>query len=201
MTKITLHGILAKEFKKTFNLAIKKPREVFDAISCSHENFRNRIVELANQGIHFTLLVDGKKLSTMEELSIAANYEKIDIVPLVCGAGKVLGVILMVVGAVLMATGVGGPLGAVLFSTGLSMVLAPKPKVERPKSDVSGAKESFIFSSKANISEQGIPVPVGYGRLRVGSAVIQSTIKSYPISFDKGSSLNTNGQSINNNIP
>ncbi len=198
MTTITLHGILAKEFKRTFNLAIKRPKEVFDAISCSHENFRNRLVELANQGIHFTLLVDGKKLNTLEELSIAAEYKKIDIVPLVCGAGKVLGVILTVIGFVLMFTPF-APLGVALFSAGLQILLTPDPKIERPKADVSGAKQSFIFSSKANVAEQGIPIPVGYGRLRVGSAVIQSTIKSYPNSFNKALALNTNGQSINNN--
>ncbi len=199
MTKITLHGILAKEFKKTFNLAIKRPREVFDAISCSHENFRNRIVELANQGIHFTLLVDGKKLATMEELSIVSECKKIDIVPLVCGAGKTLGVILTIIGFVLMFTPF-APLGVALFATGLQILLTPDPKIDRPKSDVSGAKESFIFSSKANLAEQGIPVPVGYGRLRVGSAVIQSTIKSYPTSFNKALSLNTNGPRITNDI-
>jgi predicted phage tail protein len=64
---------------------------------------------------------------------------------------------------------------------------------------VNSAKESFLFSSKANTSEQGIPVPVGYGRLRVGSAMIQSTIKSYPQAFEKEIALKSDGQSINNN--
>jgi predicted phage tail protein len=77
---------------------------------------------------------------------------------------------------------------------GLQMMLAPKPKMERPSADVNSAKQSFIFSSKANVVEQGIPVPVGYGRLRVGSAVIQSTIKSYPQAFEKENSLASDGQ-------
>jgi predicted phage tail protein len=213
MTQVTLHGILAKEFRKTFSLAIKRPKEVFDAISCAHSNFRNRIVELANQGIYFSLLVDGKKMNTIEELSIVSDNQKIDIVPLICGAGRTgmiigiiaLGVLTAGAGLAIGAGAAAGSFAAFAGSTlvsvgvgiammGLQMALAPKPKMERPSADVNSAKQSFIFSSKANTAEQGIPVPVGYGRLRVGSAVIQSTIKSYPQAFEKENALASDGQ-------
>ena len=218
MTQITLHGILAKEFQKTFSLAIKRPKEIFDAISCIHNNFRNRIVELANQGIHFALLIDGKKITALEDLSIASESQKIDMVPLVCGSGKAGAVIAIIALGVLtagvgLAVGAGAAagsfaaiagsaltsLGVGLVMMGIQMALAPKPKMERPSADVSSAKQSFSFSSKANIAEQGIPVPVGYGRLRVGSAVIQSTIKSYPQAFEKENSLISDGQIQTNN--
>ena len=216
MTQVILHGILAKEFKKTFELAIKRPKEVFDAISCSHSNFRNRMVELANQGIYFALLVDGKKMTTIEELSIVSDNQKIDIVPLICGAGKAGAMIAIIAIGILTAgagfaigltTSVGlGMTGATLVNIGvgialmgLQMALAPKPKMDRPSADVNSAKQSFIFSSKANVAEQGIPVPVGYGKLRVGSAIIQSTIKSYPQAFEKENSLNSNGGQIETN--
>lgn len=215
MTQVTLHGILAKEFRKTFNLSIKRPKEVFDAISCAHSNFRNRLVELANQGIHFALLVDGKKMTNMEELSVVSNNQQIDIVPLVCGAGKA-GAIIAVIALGVLTGGVGFAMGAGVLAggatlgtaltqigiglvmMGIQMALAPKPKMDRPSADVNSAKQSFLFSSKANVAEQGIPVPVGYGRLRVGSAVIQSTIKSYPQGFEKENALISDGQSLNN---
>ncbi len=217
---VTLHGILAKEFKKAFCLEIKRPKEVFDAISCSYGNFRNRIVELAHQGIHFVLLVDGKKITTMEELSIASDNQQIDIVPLVCGAGRA-GMAIAVIALGVLTAGAGFAIGAGMGAAflgssaglvgqslvsigvgiammGIQMALAPKPKMDRPSADVNSAKQSFLFSSKANTAEQGIPVPVGYGRLRVGSAVIQSTIKSYPQAFEKENSLFVDGQSRNN---
>ena len=215
MTQVTLHGILAKEFKKTFSLAIKRPKEVFDAISCTHNNFRHRIVELANQGVHFTLLVDGKKMTTIEELSIVSDNQQIDIVPLVCGAGKA-GAIIAVIALGVLTGGAGFAMGAGMLAggatlgsalvnigvglvmMGIQMALAPKPKMDRPSADVNSAKQSFLFSSKANVAEQGIPVPVGYGRLRVGSAVIQSTIKSYPQAFEKENALLSDGQALNN---
>lgn len=218
MTQVTLHGILAKEFKKTFNLAVKRPKEIFDAISCTHGNFRNRIVELANQGIHFALLVNGKKMTTLEELQMVSDNQKIDIVPLVCGAGRTGAIIAIIALGVLtagagLAIGAGAVAGSItagvattltnvgigLVMMGIQMALAPKPKMDRPSADVNSAKQSFSFSSKANVAEQGIPVPVGYGRLRVGSAVIQSSIKSYPQTFDKNLSLLSDGIAINNN--
>jgi predicted phage tail protein len=203
MTQVILHGILAKEFRKNFSLAIKRPKEVFDAISCAHSNFRNRIAELANQGVYFTLLVNGKKMTSMEELSIVSDNQKIDIVPVICGHGGAF--IPAIIGAVVKAAiyVAGNPflsslvVGVALM--GIQMMLAPKPKMDRPESVVNSAKQSFLFSSKANIAEQGIPVPVGYGRLRVGSAVIQSTIKSYPQGFEKEIALKSDGQSLNNN--
>ena len=201
MTQVTLHGILAKEFKKNFSLAIKRPKEVFDAISCSHSNFRNRVTELANQGIHFALLVDGKKITELQELNIQKESQEIHLVPLIIGAGGVF-VAGLIFGAEAVAAGglaafAASAINAVIIgvvSMGVQMALAPKPKMDRPESVVNSAKQSFLFSSKANTAEQGIPVPVGYGRLRVGSAVVQSTIKSYPQAFKKEIALASDGQ-------
>jgi len=166
------------------------------------------------------LLVDGKKMTTIEELSIVSDNQQIDIVPLVCGAGKA-GAIIAIIALGVLTAGAGfavaGGLGASFFGAaagtvgtaltnigvgialmGIQMLLAPKPEMNRPSADVNSAKQSFLFSSKANVAEQGIPVPVGYGRLRVGSAVIQSTIKSYPQAFEKENSLFSDGQALNN---
>lgn len=191
MTQVTLHGILGQEFQKCFSLAIKRPKEVFDAISCAYPQFRNRLAELARQGIHFTVLIDGKRIEKAEDLYISTSQD-LDIVPIICGAGSNGGIIAVI--AIGLLTGGAGlvmsvgwltSIGASIALMGLQMALAPKPKMERPSSDVSGAKQSFNFSSKANVAEQGIPVPVGYGRLRVGSVVVQSSIKSYPQAFQE----------------
>jgi len=202
MTQVILHGILAKEFRKSFSLAIKRPKEVFDAISCSHDNFRNRIVELANQGIHFALLVDGKKITSMEELSIASDNQKIDIAPVICGHGPFPFIVPFIVkaGAFIAGNAFLSQLVVGVAMMGIQMMLAPKPETQRPESVVNSAKQSFLFSSKANVAEQGIPVPVGYGRLRVGSAIIQSTIKSYPQAFEKEIALASEGQLETNDI-
>lgn len=220
MTLINLHGILAAEFKKHFSLAIRKPKEVFDAIACNYPNFKSRMAELAQQGIHYTLVINGERIQDINELNINRSPDTIDIVPVVCGAGKAgmaiaiiaIGVLTAGVGAAAAAgaawaatAGITASMGSFMLSAGvaiagmgLQMMLAPKPDMQRAESTVSAAKQSFNFSSKANVAEQGIPVPVGYGRLRIGSAVIQSTIKSYPSSYNIDNAL---GNTLNGEQP
>jgi predicted phage tail protein len=221
MTNIIVHGILAKEFRSHFKFAIRKPQEIFDAISCVCPKFRNRMVELTNQGIHYSLLIDGKKIESEADLRISKDSQTIDLIPTICGAGSNGGIIAMLVigiatagiglaaagatagflGAISGAAGILQTVGVGLIGMGLQAALAPKPNMERPSSDVSATKQSFNFSSKANVAEQGIPVPVGYGRLRVGSAVIQSSIKSYPQAFRQEDAIDAeNSQSLTNTI-
>lgn len=188
MTVIRLHGILKKEFGETFNMSIRRAKEVLDAISVNKPLFKHRITELSQQGIHYTLIVDGEALQSAEQFNASTSPCIVDIVPVICGFGAVA---IGVVGAAAIAGGitVGATttIGALLISVGISalgmalqMALAPKPEMKRTESTISGAKQSFMLSSKANLLEQGNPVPVGYGRLRVGSSVIQATVKSYP---------------------
>lgn len=201
MTLINLHGILAYEFKPTMLMAINKPKEVIEAISSKFSLFRNRLVDLAEQGIHYTILIDGEKIHHFDQLNISRKPKQIDLVPSICGRGA--GAAIAAIGAIAAGAGAAGTaamgtvligtltvgqlvtsVGLMMVSIGLQMALAPKPDMQRPESTVSGAKQSFMISSKANTAEQGNPVPVGYGRLRVGSAIIQSSVKSYPQRYD-----------------
>ena len=71
---------------------------------------------------------------------------------------------------------------ATLYSVGTSMILggvaqmiAPTPKSSDP-SERPENKPSYAFNGAVNTTAQGQPVPVGYGRLIVGSAVISAGI-------------------------
>ena len=65
------------------------------------------------------------------------------------------------------------------------MLLAPKPDAGPQISATTKAlSESFAFSNKANAAAQGSPVPVGYGRLKVGSQLVQMSVKSFPQNQD-----------------
>jgi hypothetical protein len=53
--------------------------------------------------------------------------------------------------------------------------------IDGGESTVSGDGKSLMFSSsQVNLAAQGSPLPIGYGRLKVGSSVIQSSMKSLP---------------------
>jgi len=83
MTDIILHGILAKEFGESFKMKIYRASNVIKAIDVNRTNFNKRIFELAREGFHYTLIVDGRKITELEELNINREPEVIHLVPLI----------------------------------------------------------------------------------------------------------------------
>jgi predicted phage tail protein len=187
MTNIILHGILAKEFGANFRMKIHKAANVFKAIDVNRKNFNKRMFELSREGLNYTIIVDGKKITELEELNIQREPQEIHLVPLIMGAGGVA-LVTFLTGAVGTLTGGAAFAAAVInsvigmvVSMGLQMLLAPKPDDAAPISASTKAlSESFAFSNKVNVASQGSAVPVGYGRLKVSSQVIQMSVKSYP---------------------
>jgi hypothetical protein len=56
-------------------------------------------------------------------------------------------------------------------------------KIYWPNYNIAPINDHFAFSNRENVLEQGNPVPLVYGRLRIGSFVIQSSLKSFPLSL------------------
>lgn len=77
---------------------------------------------------------------------------------------------------------VGGGFASAIGFVGVSLVLGGVAQMLSPQQSMGGLTsgreaarlESFTFSGIVNTSKQGLPVPVAYGRLFVGSAVISS---------------------------
>ena len=129
-----------------------------------------------------------------------SNREVFSITPVVAGAGRGTGSILagiaLVTAAVVLApvsggasvgflgaTGTGflsgaasvavGNLGVALVLGGIAQAISPQPELNSTL-DESVQLESFTFSNVVNTSRQGMPCPIAYGRLFVGSAVLSS---------------------------
>jgi predicted phage tail protein len=66
-----------------------------------------------------------------------------------------------------------GTLGIGLMLAGVAQMLSPVPKPPGP-SEAPTQLESNSFSGVANTTRQGVPVPIAYGRVFVGSAVISA---------------------------
>jgi len=143
----------------------------------------------------------GKYDLAAEELHDPAGQQDIKIVPVVAGAGSVgrilLGVLLIGlafipgVGASLAAatygslTGVGTVLlglGASLVLGGVAQLLSPVPQVNKTMgNDPDDPRRSFSFSGIQQTSRQGVPVPVVYGEMLVGSVVISAGIDTVQV--------------------
>jgi predicted phage tail protein len=64
-------------------------------------------------------------------------------------------------------------IGAGLILTGVAGLLTPTPTVNRDEGD---PRKSFSFSGIQNTSRPGLPVPVVYGEILVGSVVVSAGI-------------------------
>lgn len=177
MTKINLHGLLAEEFGHSFQMDIGRADLVFEAIDANRRGFKKRILDLHKEGFNYAMLIDKNKIESKEEVLANKNPQVIDLVPVLEGAGASIWI----------------PIIIGVVSTAASILLAPKPPDPPEISQTTNAaKTSFTFSNVVNRAAQGTPVPVGYGELIVGSEVIQSTIKSFPIGQETTASFKRN---------
>jgi predicted phage tail protein len=178
MTKINIHGLLADEFGSSFKMDIGRPDLIFEAIDANRSGFKKRVLELHKEGFNYAILVDKKKIENKEDILIVKKAKTIDLVPVLNGAGGSEFLVAAIVTAV---------------STVAQILLAPKPpKPPEITQTANASKASFTFSNQVNRAAQGTPVPVGYGELIVGSEVIQSTIKSFPIGQETTASFRRN---------
>ena len=67
-----------------------------------------------------------------------------------------------------------GTIGVSLTLNGIATALSPQPDMGLERGREAAKLESFVFNNVVNTSKQGLPVPIAYGRVFVGSAVLSS---------------------------
>lgn len=123
-----------------------------------------------------------EKLIT-ETFQTERKCKTIRFLPLFTGAGggggvfqAIAGVVLIVVGAVCCAFGY-APVGGPLISAGIGLLISGICTMMMNNSEDDDDDESnYYFNGAVNTTKQGNPVPLVFGRCRVGSAVISSGI-------------------------
>ncbi len=169
MTTIRLHGILAQKYGKVFKMDISKPRDVIRAIDANRDGFRKTVMDLQKEGFSYEILVNKKRLNKESFLN-SKKAQEIDLVPFIVGSGVV---------ELLVALAIS------LISAVIQFALMDPGTIDGGESTVGGANKSMMFSSsQINLAAQGSPLPIGYGRLKVGSSVIQASMKSLPQTAD-----------------
>ena len=101
-------------------------------------------------------------------LAIAAPY--------IAGAAVWAGTLSYAAGsAFITAAGFIGAAGASLALSGVAQLISPQQNYSSAERGKEAARfESFTFSGITNTVQQGLPVPIVYGRAYIGSAVISS---------------------------
>lgn len=190
LKRIVLYGELAKRFGKEHSFAVKNAAEAIRALRANFRGFEAYLCGAHQSGVGFRVFVGGNSLADAKEIhNPAGAAEVIRFVPVAIGAGSgpfkiILGVVLIAAAVVASAYGQGwlagalGSMGASLIIGGVAQLLSNPPKIKDPTRPGEG-KDSFIFSGPENTAVQGRAVPLGYGRMIVGSAVISAGIETH----------------------
>jgi predicted phage tail protein len=179
---IRIYGRLAKFLKRRkFEADVASAAE---AVRFLLANFPQLEPELVKG--HYRVSVGDYDLAE-NELQAPAGQQEIKIIPVVAGAGAVgriiAGVALIAlsfipgVGALGVSLLIG--VGSSLVLGGVAQLLTPVPTLSATGSTADTSKDprkSYSFSGIQNTSRQGLPVPICYGEVLIGSVVISAGI-------------------------
>lgn len=186
LTKVILDGEFEKVVgQREWMLDCNSPAEAIALIEANKPGIRNWIrqhlndykvceVECENE--------DGQKeFLTDETFQAKRECKAIRFLPIFTGAGgnngilqAIAGVAMIVVGALTSWTGI----GAGLIGAGIGMIIGAicTMLMSPSENDDDDGETNYYFNGAVNTTEQGNPVPLVFGRCRVGSAVISSEI-------------------------
>lgn len=221
MNKIVLYGSLEQEFGGPFSWDIKSPREAINALMANFEGFKDALRAMEVKIVRTRAGAKTQFELDEAELHIGMSNSEVHIIPMPVGSkrggiGKVLlGVAL--VGATIITAGAAAAPDTALFGTGgalaastglglsygtlalfgvgialsgLAQMMAPSPDAGNPN-DAEDEKASFLFNGPVNVSEQGHPIPLVYGRMRTGSVVASAGIIAEDVVVQKASSYSS----------
>ncbi len=198
LTQVTLHGALAVAAgAAVWLLDVKSPGEAIRAIECQTGRVYRHLLEGDKEGVRYHVLADGEDVAGKPEVLSAPikHYTTLDFIPVPAGASlglweAIAGVVLIIVGAVLIYSGVGAAFAPYVITAGVGLLaggisalfFGPKapvttntPQVDRGNQ---GSNASYLFNGPVNTIAQGGPVPVLYGRMIVGSQTISSGLRT-----------------------
>ena len=192
MKTIYLHGHLAKMFPKSTKLDVASPAE---AVSALRANFGDPFTKALREGWYRVTTGMPNKQQAIDEgrlqLGVAQGGE-IHFHPVIAGAGQLGSFVkrtgTIIAGAVLVGLSFVPQLapispylrsvGITLAVSGVSDLLAPSPHAgETTETD---ENPSFIYKGPLNLTAEGHPVPLVYGRVRAGSVVVNANVSAVP---------------------
>jgi predicted phage tail protein len=200
MKVVKVYGALRKRLGQCrFEFEVDTPAQAVKALCVNFPGLDRWLIDSEQTGMGFRVTV-GKERITQEDASVAvlpwSERDVFSIAPVVAGAGRGLGQVLAGIGLVALALinpfgaaaigtlGLTAPIaiksafalvGANLILGGVAQMLSPQPDMSALQRGKEAARlESFSFSGIVNTSQQGLPVPIVYGRAFTGSAVLSS---------------------------
>lgn len=185
MTRIELGGVLGKTFGKIHHRLISRVSEAGVALAKTVPGFEQFMISSQRRGITYSVF-KGKKNIGVDDLGFPVTGDVIRIVPVIIGSKKA-GLIQTILGAVLVIASIWMPglsiaASNMMFAAGASITLGGVVQMISPQATGLASKQSsdnrasYAFGGVTNTAAQGYPVPLLYGRRRVGGAIISAGI-------------------------
>ena len=189
MVNVYLHGKLGEELGEKWALQVNTVSDALAAIDANTDRLFSFIQEHLQKFENYQILVDEEEICE-DELGVKKAKKEIHVHPILAGSKKVG---LMIAAAVLMialpgiAPGLVGAeagglaaygtmnfVGNMIVSMGIGLLIQgiTSAMTKTPTIEESKQSQSYLFQGNVNNQTQGQAVPIGYGRLRVGSQVI-----------------------------
>lgn len=181
---IRLYGIAGTKFGRVHRLAVSSTAEAMRALRVVVPGFEKFMMNARDNGLTFAVF-NGKHNLSESELAYPVGNDDIRIAPIIVGSKNsglfttILGTALAVVGVVTSEFG-----GGFLIGIGASMALGGVVQMLSPQQSGLASNSgpdngtSYYFNGAVNSNAQGDCVPIGYGRMRVGSKVISASISA-----------------------
>ncbi|RED06998.1 tail assembly protein [Ectopseudomonas oleovorans] len=187
---VRLYGVLGARFGRVHRLVVNSAAEAVHALAVQLQGFEQFFYEAKDRGMVFAVF-HGRRNIGEDELGHPPGRAEIRIAPVIAGSKKaglvqtVIGVALIVAATVVTggfagvaAGGLWGTIGAVGISLalgGVTQMMTKQPK-GLDANDRPDNSPSYSFNGPVNTQAQGNPVPLLYGRMIVGSAVLSAGI-------------------------
>ncbi len=159
MVNVKLHGIFEEFVKTDWLLNVKTVGEAFEAIEANSNKMLTALGNMQEYLTHFIIYVDDK-IMPPEYLNspILKKNSKIEVVPLMIGALVDWFVYLIIM----------------LIAIGIQMLVT---RLMSPKAPKDIKNNSRMFSGYENVTKRNVAIPIGYGRLKIGSVVVSNDLQ------------------------
>lgn len=183
-------------FGEVHRLNVKTIQEAMNAIDTMKGGLRTYLTDCTENGIEFTVQ-KGEEFMDYDNLAMELGKDDIIISPVPAGSASdivktIIGILLIVASFFVdaIAPGVGEgmrvKIAAGLFTVGINLALMGIIEMTMDEPEELDEQNSTLFNGPINNTKSGIPVPLAYGELEVGGAVVNFGFTDYRIKGNAG---------------
>lgn len=174
---IQFHGALRDTYGAEHQVVGNTMQQIFAGLACQLGNKFKAAIKAGQFHLFKDEMVKGKDVDEAEIEMTIGKATTIHVVPVTAASGSmfrvVVGIVLIVVGTYFKMPFL-TKVGTAMVLGGVAEMLAPKPTSATGQQEQTGQNPSFIFNGTVNVTEQGGPPPIVYGRVNRASSVVLS---------------------------